>query len=216
MAGFRQDFRFSLRLLARSPMFALTVSLLLGIGIGANTLIFSIVDTLLLRTVPVKNPEQLVRVIEVHPTGFVTWDLPQILCEELAASTSNLTGVMCQGDLDVGFNNGTSTQRIRINSVSANFFAELQMQAQVGRVLTQADDNPGTLNAVLSYDFWRKQMGGAASVVGRTIRLNGRALTIVGVLREESERFNSRHRPGCSRLARHSPIAQSADDRRAG
>jgi hypothetical protein len=84
MSGFWTEFRFGLRSLARSPVFTITALLLLGTGIGANTLIFSVVDTLLLRPLPVKNPEQLVRLVEVHPTNFVTWDLPHVMCEPLA------------------------------------------------------------------------------------------------------------------------------------
>jgi hypothetical protein len=81
MSELWRDVRFGLRLLCRSPVFALAVVLLLGIGIGANTLIFSFVNTLLLRPLPVRHAERLVRLIEVHPTGFITWDLPYEVCE---------------------------------------------------------------------------------------------------------------------------------------
>ncbi len=182
MAEFWGDVRFGMRLLARSPVFAITVTLLLGIGIGANTLIFGIVDTFLLRALPVKHPERLVRLIEVHPTGFVTWDLPYALYEQLASNSATLTDVLCQGDLDVAFEEGESTERIRINAVSPNFFSALGIGAYLGRVLTPGDDNAGVMHAVLSYDFWRNRFGGSASIIGRTIRLNGRALTVVGVL----------------------------------
>jgi hypothetical protein len=96
------------------PVFALAVVLLLGIGIGANTLIFSFVNTLLLRPLPVRHAERLVRLIEVHPTGFITWDLPYEVCERLEANPSSLSEAFCQGDLDVAFEDGASIQRIRI------------------------------------------------------------------------------------------------------
>ncbi len=182
MPGFWQDIRFSLKLLVASPVFAVSVWLLLGIGIGANTLIFSVVDTLLLRTIPVRQPEQLVRVVEVHPTGFLTWDQPYALCQNVPA----LTDVFCQGDLDVAFDSGTATERIRINTVSPNFFSVLSVQPLMGRLLTPADDNPSALNTVVSYDFWQRRMGGAADAVGRTVRLNGRAFTVVGVIPESA------------------------------
>lgn len=189
MSGFWQDVRFSWRLLVRSPVFAVTVWVLLGIGIGANTLIFSVVDMLMLRTVPVKQPERLVRLIEVHPTGFITWDLPYLLYRELAKGSSTLTDATCQGDADVAFDGGASTERIRINTVCPNFFVELQMQPLLGRVLTPSDNKPGAMNAVLSYEFWRRRMGGAGDVVGRTIRLNGLALQVVGVLPQQAQGF---------------------------
>src|SRR5258708_12548642 len=81
MPDFLRDLRFGLRLLARSPVFTATAALLLAIGISANTLIFSVVDALLLRPLPVAHPEQLVRLIEVHPTGFVTFELPYAVYE---------------------------------------------------------------------------------------------------------------------------------------
>jgi putative ABC transport system permease protein len=150
MDDFWGDIRFGLRLLRRSPVFALIVASLLGIGIGANTLIFSIVDTLLLRPLPVKHPEQLVRLIEIHPTGFVTWDFPHVLCGELASGSSSLTDVLCQGDFDVPFKNGGATERIRVNAVSTNYFSTLGIKAFLGRVLTAEEDKPGSTNAVVS------------------------------------------------------------------
>ncbi len=182
MSDFWRDVRFGLRLLRRSPVFAFAVVLLLGIGIGANTLIFSFVDTLLLRPLPMRNAERLVRLIEVHPTGFITWDFPYEVCEQLAANTSSLSEAVCQGDLDValenGWSNGASIERIRINAVSGNFFSALGIDAHLGRVLMPEDDHA----AVLSYDFWQRQFAGSPSILGRNIRLNGRALTVVGVL----------------------------------
>jgi predicted permease len=178
MSELWRDVRFGVRLLCRSPVFVLAVALLLGIGIGANTLIFSFVDALLLRPLPVRHAERLVRLIEVHPTGFITWDLPYELCEQLAANTSNLSEALCQGDLDVAFANGASIERIRINAVSGNFFSALGIDAHLGRVLMPEDDHA----AVLSYDFWQRQFAGSPSILGRSIRLNGLALTVVGVL----------------------------------
>jgi predicted permease len=182
MSDFWGDVRFGLRLLARSPVFALTVSLLLGIGIGANTLIFSVIDSLLLRPLPVKQAEQLVRLIEVHPTGFITWDLPLALYEQLAAHASTLTDVLCQGDLDVAFEDGAAIERIRVNAVSRDFFSALGIQARLGRVLTADDDRAGLMLAVVSYDFWQRRLAASTSIIGRNIRLNGRAFTVVGVL----------------------------------
>jgi hypothetical protein len=88
MSELWRDVRFGVRLLCRSPVFVLAVALLLGIGIGANTLIFSFVDALLLRPLPVRHAERLVRLVEVHPTGFVTWELPYEVCEHFAENAS--------------------------------------------------------------------------------------------------------------------------------
>ncbi len=182
MPEFWRDVRYGLRLLWRSPVFALTVSLLLGIGIGANTLIFSFFDALLLRPLPVPHPEQLVRLIEVRSNGFTTWDFPFELYEQLLLHASSPSEVLCQGDLDVAFKDGEATERIRANAVSSDFFTSLGIHAQLGRVLAPDDDKAGVTPAVLSYDFWQRRFAGSPSVIGRSINLNGRAFTIIGVL----------------------------------
>ena len=84
------------------PVFALTVVLLLGAGISANTLIFSLVDTLLLKPLPVRGADRLVRLVELHPTGFVTWDLPFLLGERLSSS-GYFEDVFSQGNIDLAF-----------------------------------------------------------------------------------------------------------------
>ena len=181
MSDFWGDVRFGLRFLVRSPIFTVTSVLLLGVGIGVNTLIFSVVDTLLLRPLPVKHAEQLVRLIEAHPTGFVTYELPYALYEQVAKA-SNLSEALCQGDLDVAFEEGTAIERIRVNAVSGNFFSMLGIPAQLGRVLAPEDDSPGSLPAVMSYDFWQRWFAGSTAVIGRVIRLNRLAFTVIGVL----------------------------------
>jgi predicted permease len=178
MSDFWRDVRFGLRLLRHSPVFAIAVALLLGIGIGVNTLIFSMADALLLRPLPVRQAERLVRLVEVHPTGFITWDVPYVLYKQLARESASFSDVLCQRDLDVAFEQDASTERIRINAVSSNFFSVLGIDAQVGRVLNASDEYA----AVLSYDFWQRRFQGSPSIVGHSIRLNGRSLTVVGVL----------------------------------
>src|ERR1700728_4460844 len=121
MSELLRDLRFGLRLLAKSPVFAITAALLLAVGISANTLIFSLVDALLLRPLPVSHPENLVRLVEVHPNDFVTWDLPYTFCDRAAAGDADFSEVICQGEADVAFdaafNGGTSTERVRVHLV---------------------------------------------------------------------------------------------------
>ena len=181
MSEFLRDLRFAARLLMKSPVFTATASLLLAAGISANTLIFSVVDALLLRPLPVSHPENLVRLIEVHPNDFVTWDLPYNLCDALASRDASLSEVLCQGETDIAFSDGTSTERVRVHLVSPNFFSSLGVHAYLGRVLTAEDERTAAMNAVLSYDFWQRRFRRDPSLLGRSITLRGHPFTIVGV-----------------------------------
>jgi predicted permease len=181
---FLRDLQFGVRLLERSPAFTATAVLLLAVGISANTLIFSVLHALLLRPLPVAHPENLVRLIEVHPNEFVTWDLPYGLCEALAARAASLSEVICQGQADVAFRDGSVTERVRVHLVSPNFFSSLGVHASLGRVLTADDERSAARSAVLSYGFWRRRFQGDPSVMGRSILLRGNPFTVVGVTPE--------------------------------
>lgn len=187
MSELLRDLRFGVRFLAKSPVFTATAALLLAVGISANTLIFSVVNALLLRPLPVSHPENLVRLIEVRSNNFVTWDLPYSLCDALASRDPSLSEVLCQGETDVAFSDGTSTERVRVHLVSPNFFSSLGVHAYLGRVLTAEDERTAAMNAVLSYDFWQRRFRRDASILGRSIILRGHPFTIVGV---SPETFN--------------------------
>jgi predicted permease len=175
------DLRFGLRLLAQSPGFAVIAALLLAVGISANTLIFSVVNALLLRPLPVSNPENLVRLVEVHPNDFVTWDLPYNFCDAVAGRDVDFSEVLCQGETDVSFTEGNSTERVRVHLVSPNFFSSLSVRPHLGRMLTAEDEHTAANNAVLSYDFWQRRLRGDATVLGSSIVLAGHPFTIIGV-----------------------------------
>ena len=176
-----RDLRFGFRLLAKSPVFTATAVLLLAIGISANTLIFSVVNALFLRPLPVSHPENLVRLVEVHPNDFITWDLPYGVCDAIAGRDADLSEVICQGEADVALNDGTSTERVRVHLVSPNFFSSLGVHAYLGRVLSVEDERTAAMNAVLSYGFWRRRYRGDTSILGRRVTLHGRPFTIVGI-----------------------------------
>src|SRR5579883_1452735 len=134
-----RDLQFGARMLFRSPVFALTCIVLLAAGIGANTLIFSIVNALLLRPLPVAHPETLVRIVEVHPNDFVTWDLPYDFCSG-AAGDPDFSEVLCQGEADLPWTSGDSTERVRTHFVSPNFFSSLGVHRILAHILNADDD----------------------------------------------------------------------------
>jgi hypothetical protein len=180
-----RDLRFAIRLLVQNPVFTTAAALLLAIGIGANTLIFSVINALFLRPLPVSRPENLVRLVEIHPNDFVTWALPYDLCQDLAARVgsrnSDLSAVVCQGEADVAFRDGTFSERVRIHLVSPNFFSSLGVSAYIGRVLVADDERTLAHNVVAGYGFWQTRFHGDPGVVGRSIILGGHPFTIVGV-----------------------------------
>lgn len=184
MSDFGADLRFGARLLKKSPVFAATAGLLLAVGISANTLIFSAVNALLLKPLPVSHPENLVRLVEVHPNDFVTWNLPYDFCDRVASADQDFSEVICQGEADLAFSDGASTERIRVHLVSPNFFASLGVHARLGRVLTAEDERTRAMHAVVSYGFWRRRLHSDSSVLGRDIILGGHPFTIVGVTPE--------------------------------
>ncbi len=185
MTEFLRDLQFGTRLLAKSPVFTVTAALLLAVGISANTLIYSVVDALLLTPPAVSQPENLVRLIEAHPNDFITWDLPYKLCDALAAKDASVSEAICQGETDVPFNDGNTTERVRVHLVSPNFFSSLRVQAYLGRVLTADDERTAAPNAVLSYAFWQRRFRNDASILGRGIVLGGHPFTIVGISPQE-------------------------------
>jgi len=187
VAEFIRDLTFGIRLLSKSPVFTATAALLLAVGISANTLIYSVVDALLLRPPAVSHPENLVRLVEAHPNDFITWDLPYKLCGAWADRDRSISEAICQGETDVPFSDGSSTERVRIHLVSPNFFSSLGVHAYLGRVLTADDERTAAPNAVLSYSFWRRRFQRDASILGRRIILGGHLFTIVGV---SPEAFN--------------------------
>src|ERR1035437_1061653 len=140
MSEMVRDLRFGFRLLAKSPVFTATAVLLLAIGISANTLIFSVVNALFLRPLPVSHPENLMRLIEVHPNDFITWDLPYSRCDAIADRDADLSEVICQGEADVAASDGTVTERVRVHLVSPNFFSSRGVHAYLGRVLSVEDE----------------------------------------------------------------------------
>src|SRR5260370_39654637 len=181
MSEFVRDLRFGFRLLAKSPVFTATAALLLGVGISANTLIFSVVNALLLLPLPVSRPESLVRLVEVHPTGFITWEFLYNRCDAVASRATSLSEVICQGETDVAFSDGASTERVRVHLVSRIFSSWVVGPAALGRVLTAEDERTAAMNAVLSYGFWQRRFQRDTSILGRSIVLRGHPFTIVGV-----------------------------------
>src|SRR3989440_1552990 len=178
------DFRYALRQLLRQPGFTVLAVVALALGIGANTVLFSAINTLFLRPLSYPQPEQLVRVWGSFPERgldranvswprYSAWREQQQSFSEFAAQS--FTGFTLTGRGDPENLNGVR--------VTENFFRALGVQPLFGRTFTADDDRPGGPNvALLSHAFWQKRFGGDQNIVGQAIVLNGTPFTVIGVL----------------------------------
>jgi predicted permease len=179
-----KDFRYALRQLLRQPGFTIVAVIALALGIGANTVLFSAINTLFLRPLSYPDPEQLVRVWGSFPERgldranvswprYAAWRDGQQVFSDFAAQS--FTGFTLTGRGDPENLNG-----IR---VTENFFRTLGVQPLLGRVFNPDEDRPGGANvALLSYPFWQKRFGGDNSILGQPITLNGTSFTVIGVM----------------------------------
>lgn len=175
------DFRQALRSIARTPLFAAIVVVLLALGIGANTLIFTAVDALLLRPLAVANPQQLVRLgVQASPShvSYEHWYVYRRVLSERAKSFSD---VFATWALEMALDAGNRMESITGETVSGNYFTALGLKPAQGRLLSPEDEQHDSPVAVLSYSFWRRAFGGR-DPIGKVIRLRGSAFTVVGVL----------------------------------
>src|SRR5580704_10201060 len=160
--------RYSLRTLIRNPGFSAVIVLLLAFGIGANTLIFTAVDVLLLRDLPVDHPDQLVRMEEVHPSGFRSPipEFPDYYRPILRDRTKSFSEVFSAADLDMSFQSANRVENVSAKAVSGNYFRALGARAEIGRTIIDDDDRAGMpFPVVLSHSFWRRTLNGRANVL---------------------------------------------------
>jgi putative ABC transport system permease protein len=187
---FGRDVRYAVRLLRKSPAFSLTAIAILGLGIGANAAIFSVVHAVVLRPLPYAEPSRIMRVYHtppreqfsgmatfpVSPANYLDWHAQNTTFEHLAVyghSSANLTGRAEPEALDAA-------------TVSGEFFEVLRANTLLGRPLAPGDDEADRSHVVvLGEAVWKTHFGGDRSIVGRTIQLNGEPFTVVGVMPQQ-------------------------------
>ena len=178
-----QDVRFGLRMLRKNPGFTAVVVLMLALGIGANAAIFNTANAVLWRTLPVADPQSLMRLIAVRQDGTEHESIPIGIAEELRRSRNIVSDVITRSDDGLSFSyKGGATERVVGEVVSANFFDSLGIRLTLGQGFSAAvQKGQWAPEVVLSYRFWQRRFGSDPHVLGQSIRLNDYPFTIVGV-----------------------------------
>jgi putative ABC transport system permease protein len=184
MENLLQDLRFGFRSLLKNPGFAIVAIITLGLGIGANTAIFSVVNGVLLRPLPYHEPARLAMVYVTRaqaPTekaplcqsDFVDWKSQNQVFENIAAYSTNR----------FNFSGGESPEQIQGAWVTADFFNTLAVQPVTGRAFLPDEDQPGIPQTVVISDgFWRRHLGANPNIINQQITLNSKAFTVIGIM----------------------------------
>jgi predicted permease len=185
-----RDLRYALRGLRRSPLFATVAVLSLGLGIGANTAIFSLMDQVLLRTLPITRPEELVMLYQAGPhngSNMGTRMHAYPMYKDFQQRAERLAEVLCRRLVPASVSVDNQTERLQAEIVSGNYFSMLGVTAAVGRVFNSKEDDQiynGHPVVVLSHDYWVSRFNRDPAVVGRKILVNDYAMTVIGVSAE--------------------------------
>ena len=191
MTGFAQDFRYALRQLGKAPGFAAVAIVTLALGIGANTAIFSLLDQVLLRSLPVKEPDRLVILQSVGSFNGHTsartddnFSFSYPMYRDLRDHNSVFSGLIATDQAQVGLQWRNQPELVAAELVSGNYFDVLGVQPALGRLLSASDDVvPGSNPvAVLSFGYWQRRFGADRAVVNQSLLVNGRPFTVLGIV----------------------------------
>ena len=178
--GLRQDLRYALRTLRHSPGFAAVVTLTLAIAIGANTAIVGLLHTVLLRELPVTDPQELVFIQTAGDQGL-SGAPPYPYFERIREQGSWFSGVAAFGVDELRVDVEGSVEQVFGQVASGNFFEVLGVTPAAGRLLSPGDERLDPPVAVIGYGYWQRRFGGSPSAIGRTVSFRNRVFTIVGV-----------------------------------
>ena len=184
VADLLHDLRYAARLQRKNPAFTIIAIIALALGIGANTAIFSVVNTVLLRPLPYKDPERLVMVWEDATKQGYPRDTPAAAnFVDWRDQSQNFEGMAAIADESFNLTGSGDPERLEGRRVSATMFPLLGVEPQIGRVFTAAEDQSGAQRVVvLSYPLWQRRFGGDPGIIGQSLTLNGESYVVVGVM----------------------------------
>jgi macrolide transport system ATP-binding/permease protein len=179
-----QDLRYGIRMLLKHPWFTCTVVLTLALGIGANTALFSIINALLLRPLPLPQPERMVQVWEVsRQSGNQKFPVALPNMVDWRAQSSSFAHIAAYSSTGLNLNVDDQPEHISVLSVTTDYFKVIGVTPALGRDLREEDGLPNVpRTAVLSHGFWQRRFAADPQIVGRIIRLNSENCTVIGVM----------------------------------
>ena len=178
-----QDLRIGMRVLLAQPGFTLIAVSALALGIGATTLIFSVVNAVLLRPLPFPEAERVIRIQERHAPGTTMLNLSYAAFLDLGSETSTIEKTAAARFFTANLTDSDEPEQVSQMIVSADYLSVLKITPALGRTFSAEDDKPGAAKvAILSDRLWRRRYGGDPSLVGKTIRIGSDNVIVVGVL----------------------------------
>ena len=178
-----RDLRFVLRSLAKAPGFTATAIVVLAVGIGANTAIFSVVNTILLKPLSYPEPDSLVQLVNLDPQGTDSAaSVPKLNIWLQQTSIFQHVAGYDQGGAGLNLTASDNPEQVQGVHVTADFFALLGAPVIAGRTFTAAEDSPNGGHVVVSYGLWNRRFGGNPNIVGTSIQLDGQPFVVVGVI----------------------------------
>ena len=194
------DLRLAARSLARAPLFSLVAIVSIALGIGANTAVFTLLDQVALRPLPVRDPAALV---QLHARGEESYggtmgngtELSWPMLLDFRDKAAGFDGVIGRVFTQLHVGQGGVSERTDGELVSGNYFEVLGVEPALGRLFTAADDATisGHPLAVLGYDYWRRRFAGRADILGQAVQFNGQPFTVIGVAAARLLRPRARH-----------------------
>jgi predicted permease len=175
------DLRYAFRILLKSPAFTTVAVLSLALGIGANSAIFSLVNAVLLRPIPVREPATLASVFMTDQRNPGNLPLSHLNYKDLRDQNKVFTDMAAFSFAQVNWSRGTASEQLPVQVVSGSYFAVLGVQPSLGRALLPEEDRRSTAVAVLSHGFWERSLGRDPSVVGSTLTFNRTPFTVIGI-----------------------------------
>jgi hypothetical protein len=178
------DIKYAVRLLVKSPGFTAVAVLSLALGIGANTAIFSLVNAVLLRPIPVQEPGRLATVFMTDARNPGNLPLSHLNYKDLRSQNQVFTDMAAFTFSQVNWSNGNASEQILLQVAAGSYFTVLGTQPAIGRGFAPDEDIKPTPVIVISHGFWERSLGLDQSIVGRTLTINRTPFTVIGIMPE--------------------------------